>query len=1028
MIKNLQKSKLNWLFGCILCLSSLMAVGELQASEWLQERVVTGVVTDDAGETVPGANILEKGTGNGVATDINGKFRLVLRSANPVLVVSYIGFQTKEVPVGNMSFIEILLSPDSRNLDEVVVVGFGEQKKSTLVGAVNSIGTKELLQSPAANLGNALAGRLPGLIVQQRGGAPGGDAPAIQIRGIGTTNNASPLVLVDGVERPFDQIDPNEVESISILKDASATAVFGVRGANGVILVTTVRGKQGKATVSATINTALQTPTQTPRYLNSYNTAILKNEGLANEGLAPMWNSEQLEKFRTGSDPFLFPDVDWYDAVLNDYSPQSQANVNISGGTENTRYFISGSYLSQKGLYKDAKTADYDATDRFQRFNFRSNLDFDVTKRFKASVNLAGRKEIRNRPGIPLGTVFSHMNRLLPWEMPVYNPDGSLGASNTSANPVGQIRETGVNRQDLNTFELTVNLSHDLDFITKGLSVRARGAYDNLYRYNQNWSKSFVPVFYTVDSEGNPKYEPAPGNETPLSFSSDFGNDAVATNNSRRLYSEFAFDYARDFNDKHNVTGLLLMLTDRTWGNANWPASRLGLVGRVTYAYNEKYLTEFNMGYNGTDNFAPGLRFGFFPSVSAGWVVSQESFLKNNVSAISFLKIRGSYGLVGNSGIGSRRWLYFPDKYGSVNGYPFGESPNNTGGLGEIELGNPFVTWEKAKKANLGVEISFLDDKLSAEVDFFDERRNDILRTRLDVSAILGQSALPPVNVGEMTNKGFELLVAYRDNITPDLSFFVSANYSFARNSRTNLTEPTPQYPWMAQEGTPFGQTFGYQSMGFFNSQEEIDNWADQSSFGTIRPGDIKYQDVNGDGVINALDMAPIGFPLFPEVIYGASFGFNYKNFDFSALLQGAANGSSYFMQEAGWEFFNNAKAMEHHLGRWTPETAESATYPRISSFSDGANNNFQTSDFWLKDASYIRLKNLEVGYNLPKSFTGKFKIQSARVFASGTNLLTWDKVGWQDPEMRNGDGSRFFRGQQYPIMKMYNVGVNMRF
>ncbi|WP_215223141.1 SusC/RagA family TonB-linked outer membrane protein [Echinicola shivajiensis] len=983
---------------------------------------VTGTVYDDQDFPIPGANILIKGTSTGTITDLDGKFILEDVPADGVLIVRFVGFEPMEVPVNGRSIIEVKLSQNTMGLDEVVVVGYGMQKKATLVGAVNSIDTKDLLQSPTANLGNALGGRLPGLIVQQRGGAPGSDAPTIRIRGVGTTNNADPLVLVDGVERPFNQIDPNEVETISILKDASATAVFGVRGANGVILITTKRGEVGKPQVTATFNQATQSPTQLPDYLDSYNTAMLMNEGLRNEGQDPLFSDEELEKFRTGSDPYLYPNTDWYDAVLNNSAPQSQANVKISGGTKTARYFVSGSYLTQRGLYKDAKTPDYDATDRFQRYNFRSNLDFDVTKDFTASVNLAGRREVRNSPGIGLGTIFSSIARLKPYESSVYNPDGSLSASNVGANPVGQVTQSGYNRQYLNTFELTVKLNHKLDFITEGLSARAMGAYDNIYRYNESWTKSFQEVRYSLDEDGNPVYIPKTGVETPLSFGSGWGD------NSRRFYTEFAIDYARTFEEDHAVSALALFNTDRTWGNANWPASKLGLVGRVTYGFKDKYLAEFNMGYNGTDNFAPGLRFGFFPSASAGWVISEESWIKDSAPWVSFLKLRGSYGLVGNSGIGGRRWLYFPDKYGSVDGYPFGENPNNTGGLGETELGNPMVTWEKAKKSNIGFEAFFNEDKFGIVFDLFRESRNDILMTRRDVSGILGQSALPPVNIGVMENKGFEIELSHRNRLSGDFGYFVTGNMSYARNIRSNLTEPTPEYPWMSEEGTPLGQVFGYQNLGFFDSQEEIDNWADQSSFGMVLPGDIKYKDLNGDGVINTEDMSPIGFPLFPEVIYGATIGFDYKGFDFSMLFQGAANGSSYFLQEAGWEFFNSAKAMSHHLGRWTPETKDTATYPRISSASDGANNNFQTSDFWLKDASYLRLKNLEIGYTLPKSFLSKFNASNCRIYVNGTNLLTWDNVEWQDPEMRNNDGSRYFRGWQYPIMRVFNAGLSVTF
>ncbi len=545
------------------------------------------------------------------------------------------------------------------------------------------------------------------------------------------------------------------------------------------------------------------------------------------------------------------------------------------------------------------------------------------------------------------------------------------------------------------------------------------GSYDNDYAYNQGFGKNYQTVNYSEDSDGNPVYTPTSLRETPLNYYYGYG----ATH--KRFYSEMALDYSHDFG-KHSVTGLALYNLDRYWDNQNWAESKMGMVGRVTYNYDGRYLAEFNVGYNGTDNFAAGQRFGLFPAVSAGWLISEEPYVRENIGWISFMKLRASYGLVGNSNIGGRCWLYFPDKYGNQGSYVFGENPQGADGLGETELGNPLVTWEKARKADIGFEGRIFQEKIGFEFDVFYEYRNDILTTRGDVSNIVVQSNLPPVNAGIMENKGFEAELSYNDVLGGAFNYFLKGNFTFARNTRLDLTQPDPRYPWLSQENTPLGQVFDYTSEGFFNSQEEIENWADQTSFGAIQPGDIKYQDLNGDGVINSDDQVPIGYPLFPEIVYGFTGGFDYKGFDFSALFQGVANGDSYFQLEAGWEFFNGAKVLEHHLGRWTPETKETTTYPRISSASSDAANNFQTSDFWLRNAAYLRLKNMEIGYTLPKNLLKRIKIENILVYANGTNLLTWDEVDWVDPEMRNDDGSRGFRGWQYPLMKVFNFGVSI--
>ncbi|MCW9707976.1 SusC/RagA family TonB-linked outer membrane protein [Fodinibius salsisoli] len=1005
----------------------LMKMEEATKVDALQE-TITGSVTDAAsGETLPAVNVSVKGTTIGTSTDNEGQYQLEVPSLQDTLVFSFVGYQTREEPIAGRTEVEVVIEPQVLEGEELVVVAYGEQRKETLTGSITSVQTEELKQSPVANLGNSLGGRLPGLIVQQRGGQPGEDAPTIRIRGIGTINSSSPLVLVDGVERDFDQIDPAAVESISILKDASATAVYGVRGANGVVLVTTKRGSEGAPVIDFSYNYSLQTPTQLPEYVGSYEYAMLYNEAQLNEGTSEedlRFSEEQLEAYRTGSDPYLYPDTDWYGELLDKTAAQTKTNLNISGGTDFARYFVSGSYLFQQGLFDAAEHDNYSANANFKRFNFRSNLDFDITPDFKAKLNLSGRKEIRNQPGAGVdGEILAQASRIPPNGGTPYNPNGTVRSQASGGNPVALARETGYSQEDLNTLEVTARLNHKLDFITQGLEARAMISYDNIYRYAEGWNRDYQTVTLLGKDEDTGEYiydEPV-GRNTPLSYFGTLGG-----RNDRKYSGEVALEYARDFGP-HSTSGLAMFRADRHWINSAWPRSEMGFVGRVTYDYKDKYLAEFNLGYNGTDNFAPGRRFGFFPAFSAGWVVSNESWFNAGDGWITFLKVRGSYGIVGNDDIGGRRWLYFSDTYGDQGGYYFGENPQWGTGLGQTELGNPLVTWETAEKTNIGFEINLFEDFLALEADLFHEYRNDILITRDDVPSIVGQSNLPPGNIAEMVNRGYEIELVHRNAVGNNFQYWLKGNYSFARNERKNLADPEPAFPWLSAEGTPRGQLFGFETAGFFDSQEDIDNWADQSTYGTTLPGDIKYIDQNGDGVINSDDRLPIGYPLFPEVQFGFSLGFDYKGLDFSALFQGVTNGSSYFQNEAGWEFFNGGKVMEHHLGRWTPETKESATYPRISTSSSGSANNFQVSEFWMKDASYLRLKNLEIGYTLPVELLSRAGVKQLRVYLNGTNLLTWDDVEWQDPEIRNNSGSRNFRGWQYPLQKVFNVGVNIK-
>jgi TonB-linked SusC/RagA family outer membrane protein len=1027
--KALQSAAKGWR---ILSLLLFFSQGLLQAQTGGGTLVKGTVRSQEDGLGLPGVNVLIKGTGQGTVTDVDGNYSINVPAPGSSLVYTFIGFVTVEVAVDNQSVIDINLVTDTQSLDEFVVVGFGEQKKATMTGAVSSVGSRELIQSPVSNISNALVGRLPGLIAVQSSGEPGFDQSSLKIRGIATLNTGAesdPLILVDGVQRSsLNLIDPNEIETLSILKDASATAVFGVRGANGVILITTKTGAKGKPTISYTANFGLQSPNSLPRMLNSYDYASLHNEASINTGQTPYFSQESLELYRNGNDPYFHPNVDWFDLVLKDYAAQQQHNFNISGGAENTRYFISLGYFGQDGAYDVEDFASgYSANPKYQRYNLRSNFDIDFNKNFSASVKVGAQFADSNYPGFGAGEIFFRIMN----SNPLMNPgvvDGRLisgveGLPSSSGNPLNAIVNNGYQRNFNSTVNSNVALKHKLDFVTEGLSARAMVAYDHYYQHAVRRNKQNET--YRIVKDPNDPLQPVfirEGLDAPFSFSESYGRN-------RKTYFEGAIDYARAFGI-HNITAMALYMQERyTAPNQeyNVPRGYQGLVGRVTYNYKEKYLTEFNMGYNGSENFPEGKRFGFFPSFSLGWILTEEGFIPKG-DFLSFAKIRGSYGEVGNDKIGGARFLYLPSVfYPNSGGYNFGNYGSNYqwyAGSQEGRVGNPDVTWERAKKFNLGVEVGFFQDKLRLNADIFSENRDNILWYLGTVPALV-QADLPPVNIGKVKNQGYELEINFNENISK-FNYWIKANYSFAKNNIEYMDEPTRAYPWLQRTGHPVGQYWGLVSNGFYNTEAELADSPTSAFASQLQLGDIRYIDQNEDGVIDQNDEVPIGYSTFPQVVYGLSFGGDYKGFDFSILFQGAANVSTYIGEMGAWAFDTDWRnATTSHLERWTPERYEAGlpiTYPRVELSPTPGKHNYRPSDFWLQDASYIRLKNVEVAYRFQPVLLNKIGVSSLRVFLNGNNLLTWSDMKNYDPEAPAG------RGSFYPQMRVYNLGVNVQF
>ncbi|MEY3576695.1 MAG: hypothetical protein RL394_277, partial [Bacteroidota bacterium] len=881
--------------------------------------LIKGKLTNERGEGLVGCTITEKGTKNSTQSGPDGSFSIDVQGPSSIIVITYVGYESQEVKVGNLNNYNISLVPSAANMDQVVVVGYSSQKKATVTGAISTVKGADLIKSPVPNLTAAVVGRVPGLLSVQRSGQPGNDETTLRIRGIGTLDNgnAAPLVLVDGVERPFSRIDPNEVESISVLKDASSTAVYGIRGANGVILVTTLKGKEGPAKVNYSGNYAVQVPTRLPKFLDGYNFSLLQVEAQLNDNptVTPMFSKAELEKFKDGSDPLFYPNVDWLDFMMNDYAPQQQHNVNISGGTSVAKYFVSLGYLSQEGLWKQF-VKEYNNNDLYKKFNFRSNLDLDITKSTRANVQIGGFTSNRSSPGgSPFLDILASATNGTPgmWEGKVI----TLARAN-GRNALGALFD-GFDRYNNSVLNLNVGLNQKFDFITKGLAGRIKGAYDSEYGQSRGFSRSFARyAAEMVDVNGDGVPDPI------LRQSGEDGvlNDpSESFSRSKRVYFEAAMEYNKTFG-KHSLGGLLLYTQRKQFYHSlSYPGIPLGyqdFVTRFTYNYSQKYLVEFNMGRNGSENFPVNSRFGWFPAVSGGWVVTNEPMVKKFIGedVLSYLKLRASYGAVGNDRMGSLRFLYFPSEYLSGGGAIFGEDPVSRAGYYEGKLGNPNVTWEKSLKQNYAAEFRFIKNKLTLNLDYFLEKRSNILTARRTVPSHVAAVLQDAYNIGSVENGGYEIELGWNDKIGKS-NYWVRGNYSFARNKILFMDEAyNTQYPLLNQTGQRVGEVFGYTFMGFFNSQDDINKWPRQFNMNQ-RPGDVKYADITGDGVVNVNDRSPIMNPSFPEINYGFSGGFTIKNFDFSFLFQGAANMSMSLGFNALLPFSAYGSAMDFIRERW---------------------------------------------------------------------------------------------------------------
>jgi TonB-linked SusC/RagA family outer membrane protein len=1033
-----------------LFLTLMILLGMTQAS-WAQSFQVTGTVTDNQGVSIPGVNIVEKGTKKGVNTDLDGKYKISV-SAKSVLEFSFVGFDSKVVSVNGQSVINQKMTTSATDLDAVVVVAYGKQKKITQTGAITTISSEQLSRSPSANIANSLAGQITGISTVQASGRPGADDPRIFIRGIASLSEdrAQPLVIVDGVERSFTSLDPDEIETFSLLKDASATAVYGVRGANGVIIVTTKRGKLGKASITASYSQGVQQASQLLDFADSYTYATAFNQSQRNDGVSEndlRFTPTAVEAFRTNSDPIIYPNTDWLDYILKPLANQSRANVNISGGSDKVKYFASLGILTQDGLFKTFEST-YDYNFSFSRYNLRTNLDIEVTKTTKLAVTIGSQIGVRNEPVTKDG--MDQLFRLLYWAAPFGSPglvDGKYVINDNFyiRDPKNEGLDPFYGRGYNNILENKVNfdldLTQQLSFV-KGLNFGIKFSNNTNYTHTKTRGASvlkYTPIYLkdvagrTLQDGEDPYlvvYQPY-GSKSDLNYSESQGQG-------RNWYLESRLNYNRKFG-LHNFGGLLLYNQQKTYFPALFseiPSGLVGIAGRATYDYNNKYSADVNIGYNGSENFEKSKRFGFFPAVSAGWVVSKESFMEA-LPVISFLKVRYSYGIVGNDRIGGGRFLYLSNSFDPSNtgaGYNFGtDVPTNQLGATENKLGNPNVTWEKATKQNLGVELKLFDDKFGMVVDVFKEYRSDILVTNRGlVPDITGITTIAPaVNVGIVENKGYEIELNWKEQKNKNFGFTLNVNMSYTKNKIIFQEEAPRNQPYQFRTGQSVGQPFGYKFDRFFTPTDldfvelnRTNNTLDlvPDYLENLKPGDLLYHDLNKDGLIDIEDETAIGFPDYPQYIFGVNLGFNVRNFDFNMSWIGATNTSRLLDETFKTPFAGSTRGLLQTFpdNAWTPETADTATLPRLSFL--GNVNNSVASDFWIRDASYIRLKTLETGYNFKGIFLKKMGISTFRLFFNANNLITFSKLKIIDPESRTNSTP------QYPLTKLYNFGVKLNF
>lgn len=1009
-----------------------------------QQGTIKGTVVDDKGEPIIGANVIAEGTTNGTITNIDGIFKLNVRPGTK-LKISFIGYETKVVAAKND--MRIVLTDDATTLQEVEVVAYGAQKKVTVTGAISSVKGEELMRTPVSSVTNVLAGQMTGLTTVQYSGEPGSDAAEIFVRGKATWADSSPLIQVDGVERSMSDIDPSEIESITVLKDASATAVFGVRGANGVILITTKRGKEGKAKISFSTSASVLMPTKMVEQANSYEYATFYNAMTGNDGTEQRFSDAVVEKFRTNSDPIRFPSTQWADYIMKDATLQTQHNINISGGTDKVRYFISAGAYTQGGLFNDFDLP-YNISYQYKRFNYRSNLDIDVTKTTTLSFNIGGNVNNSDRPYTGQGSsgLIKNMYYATPFSSPGL-VDGKLVSTSIDYNDVKlpftggsgmSYYGKGFMQSSNNNLNVDLILSQKLDFLTKGLSFKLKGSYNSSFTLNKQGEANVATYTPILQEDGSIAYR-KDGENTEPSYKYKDNQKA------RNWYMEASFNYSRSFGN-NNFTALLLYNQSKKYYPSTYsdiPEGYVGLVGRVTYDWKNRYMAEFNIGYNGSENFAPDKRFGTFPAGSIGWVASEEKFWEPIKPVVSFLKLRATFGLVGNDKIKGSRFMYASDPffindggtpYRGNHGYIFGVDKNGTITKGAYEgsKNSPDVTWEKAFKQNYGFDMNFFNDRLKTTFDYYIEHRKDILLQDGTLPGLLGFT-LPYSNKGEVKNWGWEVSLKWNDQINKNFRYWANFNISYNQNEVIERKETPYNNAYQWQKGHRIGAEPKYAFWRFYDENApELYEKTFNRPFPThpvaLKSGDAVYVDLDGNRTINSDDMSrDYGYTNDPEYMAGLNLGFAWKNLEVSMQWTGAWNVSRVISDVFRQPFYSSNDTsqgglLSYHLNHtWTPENpSQDSEYPRATFQS--AENNYATSTLYEKDSKYLRLKTVQIAYNFHFPLMERLKLNTFQLSFSGYNLLTLTPYLWGDPETRASNAP------SYPLSKTYSLSLKLGF
>ena len=1001
-----------------------------QAKVDREEIIVTGLITDESHEPLVGVNVvIQDRPGLGAITDINGKFKIKMEPYLR-LVISFIGFETQEILIKEQKTIKVVMKEAKATaLDEVVVTGTGEQRKLTMTGAVTNVDVSTLKTS-SSSITNALAGNVAGVLARQASGMPGENRSEFWIRGISTFGaGSSALVLVDGFERSMNEINIEDIETFTVLKDASATAIYGSRGANGVVLITTKRGKEGKVHIDAKVETTYNTRTYTPELVDGYTYATLMNEARITRNQIPFYSDEDLHLLANGLDKDLFPNVDWMGMLLKKGAPTYRATLNINGGGSLARYYVSASYVKEAGMYNvDEGLKDYDTNSSYHRWNYRVNVDMDITKSTLVRVGIAGSLDKMNQPGVG-NSVWESVMGYSPITSPVLFSDGRIpayGNSDGRMNPWAASTQTGYQEHWNNKMQADITLEQKFDFITKGLKFVGRFGMDT---NNAQWNnRKKLPEMWKVeqnrDSDGKLVPTKVRGEEIMSQQSSSTGE--------RKEYLEAELHYNRSFSD-HLIGGVLKYTQDKiinTTSNSDViqgiDRRHQGLAGRFTYGWKYRYFVDFNFGYNGSENFAPNHQFGFFPAYSAAWNIAEEPIVKKHLKWMNMFKLRYSYGKVGNDTMNDR-FPYLPS-FGNSSGNGFNYSDLETSyfydGLTYTKYATTNVTWEIATKHDIGIDFSLWDDRFTGTIDYFYERRDGIYQSRsfIPVSVGLNSSLSYATNVSAVSSRGLDGNFGFKQKIG-NVNLTLRGNITYSKSKILEYDEEVTNYKYTLATGFQVSQPRGLIAEGLFKDYDDIRNSAKQT-WGDDMPGDIKYRDVNGDGIVNDKDYVPIGATNRPNLIYGFGFSAQWKGFDVNVLFQGAGKSTFFIDGYTVYPFkdgdWGNILTDVVKSNRWILGENEdpNAKYPRLSY--GGNNNNYQSSTYWMRNGSYLRLKNLEVGYTIPKSIVNKIRLNNIRIYFMGTNLVTFSSFKLWDPELGSSNG------QVYPLSKAYTLGLTI--